>query len=213
MKAEHRKELHTNALAAQVNRLIEGFKNKPNTQTLTIAIAALLVVGLFFGWRYFSRRTSATRSAMWVKLDAANSPADLDKLAQQNRGTLPARVARFQVARTQLLHGVQQLAASPEEHATALKQLEAASKEYERLADESKDMPLLAQEALMGAAKAKESLGDLDGALASYQKLQTTYPKSALGKEAAERVELLGKQRAQVQGFYKKLEQDLSAKE
>lgn len=205
MKAEHRKELHTNVLAKSINQLVGGLKSKPSHRTITLWVFLLLAVGLFFGWRYFSHRSMVNRSALWLKLDEAASPSDLERLAEDNRGTMPARIARFQVARVKLQHGLENLL-SPVSRKLALEEVGQARDEYQRLAEECKDLPFLAQEAMMGTAKAKESLGDLDAALADYQKLAQAFPDSVLGKEASKRAEKLQQKRSQVQALYKELE-------
>jgi hypothetical protein len=206
MKAEHRKELHTNALASGMSRVVEGLKTRPNNRSLTILAFALLAIALLLGWRYYSNRSALQRSALWLKLDEAQDTRDLKKLADDNQGTMQARVARFQLARVNLSWGLERLCSSLERE-EALKKIKEAGQDYEQLAKESRQVPLLAQEALMGAAKARESLGDLNGALDFYKQLTETYPRSALGKEAAQQAERVQQRQAQMQGFYNKLEQ------
>jgi hypothetical protein len=65
------------------------------------------------------------------------------------------------------------------------KHLEEAASLYEGLVGESDDPAVLVQEALMGAARARECLGDLGKAEQLYTQLRDKYPQSARGKEAA----------------------------
>jgi hypothetical protein len=87
----------------------------------------------------------------------------------------------------------------------------------------SGDAPLLAQEAMMGAAKAEETLigvpkednpsefrGTLERAIELYQKLAETYPDSFQGKAAAKRVKELQEKGPQIQAFYVELNKRLS---
>jgi hypothetical protein len=61
------------------------------------------------------------------------------------------------------------------------------------------------QEALMGSAKVRESLGDIDGAASAYAKLAKDFPRSALGKEAEERAKQIGDNGEQIKKFYTEL--------
>ncbi len=60
---------------------------------------------------------------------------------------------------------------------------------YVKLIDESGDAPALAQEALMGAAKASETIGDIDQAKKYYEKLAKDHAQTVYGKDASKRLE------------------------
>jgi len=103
----------------------------------------------------------------------------LEAFAKQNAGTTQSRIARFQVARLALFEGLRDLGRiSVREQ--ALKNLEKAAETYEKLIRDSRDLPILHQEALLNCGKANESLGKLDEARKYYQQLQTSYPKSKI---------------------------------
>src|SRR5439155_21112793 len=102
---------------------------------------------------------------------------------------VPGRAARCQQARFILQQGLQFQFALGGGREDALRNLEEARTLYRQLATESQDSPVLAQEALMGAATAEEALigtplpdnaegerGTLDHAIDDYQKLADTYP-------------------------------------
>ena len=55
---------------------------------------------------------------------------------------------------------------------------------YDKLIDESADVPALAEEALFNSAKANEDLGDFDRAKKNYERLKKEYPKSLYGSAA-----------------------------
>jgi len=61
-------------------------------------------------------------------------------------------------------------------HAEALKRVRQAGESYARLADEVKDVPPLAREALLNAGKAYESLGEVDTAKTYYGRLAQEFP-------------------------------------
>ena len=225
MKAEHRKELETNVLANSMGKLVEAVRTGPKG-SLRIGIVAALVLGALVLGYYLYQSSYTDTSKLWTQLDAAKDPKDLEELAKDNAGTLPARTARFEVARIFLAEGVQNLG-SFDQHESALDKLEKARTLYEELGNEARDMPLLAQEAMMGAAKAEESLcgsaqadspteprGTLDRALELYQKLADAQPETFQTKAAREKVQELQDptKRAQLQEFYDQLNKQVAKK-
>ena len=222
MKAEHRHELKTNALAETLNRVLQGLKTAPSRHTLfvwgAIGVVALLALGGYLWWK----TDRENRSALWVKVDDAErkledaaNPDEVDtalndfkKIADANSGTQQARVLRFERARAVFRTGLEQLCS---DHDRAVKDLTEARDLYAQLAKETTgdrgENTVLGQEALMNVAKANESLGDLDEALAGYKKVASTYPNSVLGQAAAERAKYLEDEnnRKKVKEFYAKL--------
>ncbi len=226
MKAEHRKELHTNLLADRMGRFLQGMKSGPKNKSLLIWVFALLAVGMFVIWQYVASATLTQRSSLWVQLDSAlYDPPEImletmESLAKEHQGTLPARVARFQRARLLLQEGLETFAS--EKRAQAITKIQEAHKLYGQLARECTAAPLLDQEAMMGMAKAEEALiglnkpsadttaeeastYTLDQARARYQQLAAKYPESYLGKAAAERAKDLEDNREAVLALYKEL--------
>lgn len=199
MKAEHRKELQTNYLADHLGRWLQGLKAGPKSSTVVIWMAVLVIAALVAGWWFWSKASAKDRSALWLKLDEATNAEELAKLAKDNRGTIPAQVARSWEDRTLFQQGVQDLY-SPQNRAEALEKLKKAQEMADKLAAECKELPILTQEALMTAAQAHESVGELDKAKAFYDKLVKLYPNSALGKQAAAALK-----RSDAQAFYDKL--------
>jgi hypothetical protein len=87
--------------------------------------------------------------------------------------------------------------------------LDDAQDDYDTLASESKDDPVLGPIALLAQAKAVEAsaakdLSNLDKAVDLYKELKEKFPDSAAGKEAAERLKLLNdkSERARIEAFY-----------
>jgi hypothetical protein len=195
MKAEHRKELQTNALADRLGKAIQGIKEGPSRGTVLfigVIAAAILLYGAF---RYFANSSEAANSARWLLLDEISSTAQLDSFVKEKdvQDTMPGRVGRFQLARTNLLEGIRKLGFS---RSSGIDAIQEAATLYEKLIDESSKVPLLQQQALMGAAKANEALGDLDKARGFYQKLAQSHKDSVLGKEAEEQLTRLGAETA-----------------
>jgi tetratricopeptide (TPR) repeat protein len=224
MKAEHRHELKTNALAETLGRALHGLKTGPSRHSLLIGVvavvAAVVIVTGFFIWK--GQRDG--RSALWQKLDVAEGTLDnagnsddlqgaltkFKELADQNPHTIPGSAARFDRARVLLRQGLERLY-SPDRDA-AVADLKEARKLYADLAGDSfirDSHPLLAEEAMMGVAKADESLGDLDKALDGYKNLVKTFPKGALHEQADSRAKYLddADNRNRVKALLDKLEE------
>src|SRR5689334_1698700 len=124
-------------------------------------------------------------------------------------------VARFEQARLLLRQGLDKYAASVDKERTeAQENLKKAGDLYDQLATEARAYPLLVQEALRGAAKARESQGDLDGALKYYQQLAAAKPETDVTKAAADHVKELTDPdtKKKLEAFYGELKQMTSAK-
>lgn len=203
MKAAHRKELQTNALADRVGKLYESVKSGPKSTSAFVWLFVLLALGALAAWKYFGSTNPETESARWVSLrQATHDPGlmarDLQNLVDSSKTTVQGRAARYQQARLDLRMGQESLvAAEPKVRTDALDRLRNARDLYEQLVRESKDFPILYQEALLGLATAEETLagisidesgaayGNLDRAQAFYQKL-VQFNLRQLGKRASE---------------------------
>jgi len=217
MKAEHRKELERNVLAAWLGRGVEVAKARSKNAYAIGGVAVVLAVLVGGGWYLYHSR-SASSSALWLKFDGVTSIEDLAKLASDNKGTIVAQAARFEEARAFLAQGVQNLASPPPEHDKALESLVKARDAYDGLIAQSKDIPTLQQEAMMGVATAEESLVDsgkdasLDKAQQYYERLAEAYKDTFQGKAARKRADELKdpKTRADIEKFYRNLNQRIN---
>jgi hypothetical protein len=205
MKAQHRKELQTNALADRMGRMIEAVKAGPSQATMMV-MGGIVVLGaaLFFGWRYYSRVSLQNRSTLWLQIEEATELPELEKIATANPNTVAGKVARLQWARTLYREGIEKLYSATDRD-KAKQNVEQARSLFDQLTKDLSDNPVMMQEALMGAAKARESLGDVDGATSAYDKLAKDFPKSALGKEAEDRAKQLRDNGTQIKDFYTEL--------
>jgi tetratricopeptide (TPR) repeat protein len=205
MKTEHRKELKTNALADALGKFIKGQWKAPSSTTLVVGLFALLLVALVVAWFIYASVAGANRAALWVKLGSATNLDDLEELAAKNPGTTPGRVADLERARGLLRQGVEQLCDQDvKKRDEAPNLLQQAGDLYDKVAKEGLDNPLLLHEALLGAAKAKESQGKIDEAIADYQKL-AKMGESLFTKEAEEQAKYLEEHKKDVKEFYAKL--------
>jgi hypothetical protein len=232
MKAEHRKELETNVLADRVGKFVEAMRGGPKGALRIWIVVGLVAIAIGLGY-YLYQSTYTDTSRLWTQLDAAKDAQQLEELAKDNSGTIPARTARFEVARIFLAEGVQnlgspvKLAGGLTTHEDAVQKLEKARTLYEELSNEARDVPMLAQEAMMGSAKAEESLsgtpkadnpketrGTLQRAMELYQKLADAQPETFQARAAKEKVKELqdAVTRAKLQEFYVQLNQQVVKK-
>jgi hypothetical protein len=198
MKAEHRKELETNVLAQQITKAYEGLKQGPSRSTLFWvggAGAVILIVVLF---RIFMSSSETTSSKRWTSLDEVVFAEQLDLLMKEPelKDTPQGRLAQFKEARLNLSQGLRDLAANRD---LAIKRVETATTLYEKLAQSAGRVPLLHQEALWGAAKGNEALGEYESARNLYKKLSEEYPASTMGKNAKKQLERLDSKAAQAE--------------
>jgi hypothetical protein len=202
MKAEHRKELHTNALAHRLGQAFEGMKGGPSRSTLLLSGLVLLIVVLVATWYFLHLSSQATSSALWMEWSNLSSPDQLEEFTRKAdvQGTTQGRLARFKLARLQLPRGLRNLAAVRDR---ALEDIKAGAQTYEQLVGETRDLPNLQQEALLGAAKGYEALGDLARARGFYKQLADSHPDSDLGKEAARQLTRLDSDEPDIKALIK----------
>ncbi len=216
MKAEHRHQLHTNALADYVGRFVENLRNAPSSRRTTAAwiLGGLLVIAVG-GWVWAHRIGSW--SSDWVRLDGETDPTTLQAIATDASGTIPGRTARFQEARVLLGDGLRKIYTA--DRLGAARSLERARELYLQLAPEcAKDSSILHQEALFGAAQAEEALagvprednaketrGTLARAQELYRQAADAGPETFLGQKAGRRAGELDTNGAGVARFYAEL--------
>jgi hypothetical protein len=217
MKAEQRHQLHTNALADRVGRLVKGMRSSPTSTSPLVWVFVLLALGTIGVWQYFAHASQTEHSLLWMAVDAAQSQLDsdfglksLDMINKEHEGTIPGRTAGFDLARTEM--EIAQSHLNSIQRSDAIEQLKHARDRYEKLARQCADSPMLAQEALMGVATANESLvgiaapenteEDLKQVINDYKKVAQTYPDGYLGKEASQRAKQLEERLPQAVKFY-----------
>src|SRR5437588_4623493 len=85
MKAEKRKELHTNALADAVGRLITRLKERPGQRSYVIWGIVILVAGSIIAYIYFRHERTKSNSARWELLGEQVTAEDLNKIIKANK--------------------------------------------------------------------------------------------------------------------------------
>jgi hypothetical protein len=191
MKAEHRKELETNALADRVGRALQGMKQKP--QKRTFVWFALIAVVLVFGWLYMRYQTNQRqdRSKQWVMLDLG-APDFIKQLVENYSQSNQGKAAHFEDSYSNFRQFLRFLPRSPKEVLQALDQLQ---RNYESLAAQCKEDNVLSPEALFTQAVIAETLimkSDANVKLAqdAYQAVVDKHKDTAFGKKAQKRLEV-----------------------
>jgi tetratricopeptide (TPR) repeat protein len=194
MKAEHRKELQTNTLAASMSRLAQRIKTRPQRRTVLWVLLVLVIVVGLGGWWMIHRNRQRRLAVQWYETLNLDPRVLQDLISVKGK---PALSARFQYAWLYLWEGgIKELPNSPE----ALKNIRNAQERYAQLADECKDAPDLAAEAYYNMAVAQEALAvakfggsekALQEAAKLYKEVVDNYPETARARDARERLNLL----------------------
>ncbi len=222
MKAEHRKELQTNALADRMGRIIQRARQGPSRGTILTVVLVLVVIAA--GGFFLLRRSSylAREAARWADVDMGPFPKIQDGrqvsryqlLISEAPGTPQAHGASLQLAWLYLYdEGIKSLLAQPD---AAIKNIKTAKKIYENLLPEVKDDPVLGPEVRYALAVAQESLAvedpetHLKGAMKLYKAVVDDYPKSAHAKQAGDRLKQLKdtEQYHRIESFYVQLSRE-----
>ncbi len=194
MKAEHRKELMTNSLAHRLGDAVQSMKEGPSRGTLFVLVAAGLIVILVFVWRYLASSAEESDSARWLKWDNLASPGQLKEFVEDKdvQGHVQGRLARVEEARRALHDGLRQLGGSGDARKEGARRDSEAPPSCTASSPTSAPISrLLHQQVLMGAAKAHESLGEVEQARKYYQQLKDKHGETVLGRDAAEQLQRL----------------------
>jgi hypothetical protein len=192
MKAEHRKELETNALADRVGRAVQSMKQAPQKRTmLWVVLAGVVLVVIFVLYRR-AQLQKVENSLNWVTFEDGRQAA-LQQLVKQDPQSIQAKAAHFEANYVSLRRVLALLATHPKE---VLPQLDEIKQSYVELAKACKDDEVLLPEALFAQAVIEETriIKDDDNwkaALAAYKEVADNHKETAFGKLARKRVEIL----------------------
>lgn len=214
MKAEHRKELETNVLAARMGRMVERMKTRPKRRTMLYVILGVVVLIVAFIAYRMQQQKINDRSERWVMLEDGFRPY-IDLLKHDYPETEAGKAARFQYAWLAAWDlGLKILGT---DSVRALENMEVAESMYLQLKKDCADDPVWEPEALYSlavieearAVRKKERSKHLDNAQTMFQELAKKHKNSAHGKTAAKRAEVLEKDRQQIVAFYDDLQSRL----
>ncbi len=172
MKTERRHELQTNALADWLGDQVERLR--PYTRlAVGLLIAILVAIGLYgFMSTQSASRTEQGWQRYFTAMDALRQKGDATDLTQiaesaEFARTPPGYWAQLSLGDFHLSEGINQLFS---DRAAASNSLRAAVDNYSRVTDQ-RQQPLLAERAILGAARAYESLNELEKARVAYEAL------------------------------------------
>ena len=180
MKADHRHELQTNELAAWLENAVE--KTKPYARAIVgvcVAIAIIIAVYAYVG--ALERRGTTAAAEQLISAIQFGSPAELQALVDQHRGTQPAALAQLLLAERLLDQGTDALY---NDKSAGKENLLKASDAFQSAEQNVRD-PMLRAWAMYGIGRAHEAMGDLDRARTDYERLVKEYPDSARNRSGA----------------------------
>jgi len=194
MKTERRHELQTNALADWLGDQVERLR--PYTRlAVGVLIAIVVAIGLY---SYLSTQSVYRTEQGWQRyfaaIDALRQKGDASELTQlaeasEFANTAPGYWAQLSLGDFHLNEGISQLFS---DRAAATNSLRAAVDNYSRVTDQ-RQQPMLAERAILGAARAYESLNELEKARVAYEALATK-GTGPFATEAQQRLRDLGQE-------------------
>jgi len=204
MKAEERHRLEQNALAAWLAGVIKVIEPYSKTVVIGLVLAALA----FAVWNWWGRTSARGTAQAWDGFYAAwthRNVVELEDIAEQNPKQRVGEWAALEAGNLRLLQGSHQLFF---DRANAAQDLRKAVESFSLVIDRSREAELREQ-ALYGRARAYECLagtrqseGELDKAIADYERLVEAYPKGPFAELAGRRLEELKSKETKV--FYDK---------
>lgn len=191
MKSERRHELEQNLLAQWLTKVIAATKPYVNAILTGILVVVLVVLVI----SYVTQRSDAQSTKAWDSYFAAISDqgatvSELEKVAKDHQGTTAGMWALLTAADLQLNSGCGLLFTNK---ASANLDLRHALDSYLALQGQSQDDEVR-ERAVLGEARAREAMGDLDKAQERYQYLVKQWPKGVYSHLAQKRLTDIQKQ-------------------
>lgn len=189
MDGERRHELEDNDLAESTVALVDRIR--PHLRTIALALGGAMAA--LAAWTVVSSQQAATRSQSWDACMTALSEGNPERLTDVIRrypGSPAAQWSQLMMADGAIAEGTQLLFADRER---ARQRLDSAVGIYTGLLAE-RPLSLIAERAVFGLAKARESLGQLEEARRGYETIVAEYPESAVRGIAENRIAALSRE-------------------
>lgn len=186
MKSERRHELQQNDLAIYLNKINKSIE--PYSRIIAIAVGVLIVGGISLGL-YNSQQTGKRSDAtlQLIQASATADPEDLLTVSENYPETAAGAWARLYQGKQYLSEGVQALYS---DRTNAEQLLEDSKAAFNNALSRSND-PLLTSRAHFGIARAEESLGNIDDAIAAYEQVIADNESEAMVEMAQQRIDTL----------------------
>jgi hypothetical protein len=189
MDGDRRHELEENDLAESTVAIVD--RVRPHLRTIALAVGTV-VAGLG-AWTVVSSQQAASRGQSWdacmVALSEGN-PERLTDVIRRYPGSPAAQWSQLMMADAAIGEGTQLLFIDRER---ARQRLDSAVGIYGGLLSE-RPRGLIAERAVFGMAKARESLGQLEEARRGYEAVVAEYPESAVRGIAENRIAALSRE-------------------
>ncbi|MFO0867940.1 MAG: hypothetical protein U0935_03255 [Pirellulales bacterium] len=192
MKSERRHELQTNRLADWVGHQFE--KILPYSRAILGGVLGLAIIGVAYTIITHQQHTSAGKA--WqayleaiMERDVDNQVADLEAVATRETGNAAGLWALQTQADLDLDRASRMLFSNRDE---ALKILDRAQKNYEKVEQESQRNATLLERARYGLGQVYECQGSLDKAKSKYEQVAKAKSSPAYTKLATRRLEMIG---------------------
>ncbi len=186
MKNDRRHELQENDLVDSVGTMMD--RVRPHVRTfLGIGVLGLLLIASGI---LISSRTRTTREAAWESFLAALSqgtPEAFEEVLVRYPDSPAAGWSRVVLGDIALSEGTNSAFSNREK---SQERLRTAVELYSQVVAE-RPQGMLAERAVFGLAKSRESLGEIDEAIRGYQAVSTDFPSGALASLSARRADSL----------------------
>lgn len=186
MNSERRHELQQNDLAIYLNKINHSIE--PYSKIIAVVVGAVIIGGLVTV--FYSSHQVAQRSDSTLQLIEATASQDAEVLlgvSDEFPDTIAGAWARLYQGKQYLVQGIQALYTDREMAEQFLGDAQAAFKN----AIASSDDKLLHSRGYFGIARAQESLGDVEGAIESYQEVISVNESEAMVEKAQDRIDTL----------------------
>jgi hypothetical protein len=186
MNSERRHELQQNALADMLGTQIRRIE--PYNKLIAVGIALLIVAAVSIGlYRSAAVGTRSDATFELLQNSGSGDPEALGVVGERYSDTTAGALAKLLQADALLAAGINGLFNDREE---TLNQLGDAVKRYSEVAGSTKDT-LIRSRANFGLARAQESLGDVEKAIAAYNTVVSIGESEAITKVAQQRIDML----------------------
>jgi hypothetical protein len=191
MKSEHRHDLQTNELGKVTEKLGSFMEVHGNRLMIGVCVVSLAASGVI----YWVRTQRNSEAAAWRDMSTAvatNKPEDFYDVWEGHKGTPTGLWARVHEGESRLRLGVETLFRSVE---TGIEEVKKARDAFQTVVDDRRAPAEVRERALIGLARALESMSDGSEAEAvkTYEMLGKEFPDSLYKKDAEERIAALNK--------------------
>lgn len=189
MKSERRHELEHNVLADWLGKTIPKIKPYSSSILLGVLIVALGATLVHWWTGHSYAKWGDAWDAYYASFGDPNAAEELDKVAEQYAHSEVGEWATATAADLRLQDGCNKLFSN---RTMANQELSKAVSGYLKVLERARH-PMLRERATFGLARAKESQGDLDDALKSYEEVVKQWPKGAFLLTAQQRIDDLSR--------------------